>query len=297
MESVDLKTYLPDIYKDIVEVETEQDSLSTEINKLHNMYEQALMDQFIQKASIKVLPYYENIFNIVANPSTESVEFRRERILSKMKMITPPYTYYYLRIMLDMYFGKDKYNLEIDNNNYTITLESSAKDSLWYHEIRVNITSVKPCNMIFINKPRITNKLITNEKILSTSSIRNYKLDRSWMLGLRPFISNLEEVLNKMENISSIQQNFIDKTIEEWKNFFSRSLINNSVNVTELNISKQDSNLIITYEISKELVESITNIKLMDTSENTLINSNVFIPVDDYVIIKHIINLEEGVNG
>lgn len=297
MNNVDLKTYLPIMYQGIAEVEAQQDALSIEINKLHATYQQALMDQFVQHASLKAIVYYENIFNIVGNPSTESLQFRRERVLSRIKMLTPPYTYWYFRMLLDGFFGKDKYKLSVDNDNFTITLESSANDSLWYHEIQVSITAVKPCNMIFINKPRISEKLLTNEEIYSTTSIRNYTLDGNWMLGLRPFILIGEETLNKMASTLSIQQTFIDKTIEQWQTFFSKSLINDSYNVTELNISKEGSNLIVTYSISKESVNCITNIKLMGIDNTILFNSNVFIPVDDYVTIKHIINLKEGIDG
>ena len=296
MDNVDLKQYLPIVYEGVVESETQQDSLSIEINKMNNTYEQALMDQFVQFASLKVLPYYENIFNIVANPETESVQFRRERILFRMKMLTPPYTYYYLRIMLDGFFGKGCYKLDVDNNNFTILLESAVEDSLWYHEIQVSITAVKPCNMIFINVPKVFTRLTTNEKIYHTSSLLNYKLDGTWLLGLRPFQTIKEEKLDKMANVHSIQQKFIDKTIEDWKTFFTKSVINDSYNVTQLNISSQDSNLVITYSIPSTAVNTISNIKLIGTDNSTLINANVFIPVDNYVTIKHIINLQEVLN-
>lgn len=295
--NTNLKQYLPIVYECIIESETQQDSLSIEIDKMNTTYEQALMDQFVQFASLKVLPYYENIFNIVANPETESVQFRRERILSRMKMLTPPYTYYYLRTMLDGFFGKDRYKLYIDNNNFTIALESSASDSLWYHEIQVSITAVKPCNMIFINMPRLSTNLTVNEQISHSRIIYNYKLDGTWLLGLKPFITQKEDIVDKMANVHSIQQTFIDKTIEEWKTFFAKSVINDSYNVTQLNISKEDSNLIITYEVTSTMANSITNIKLIGADDTILISSNVFIPIDDYVTIKHIINLQEVLNG
>lgn len=297
MNKVDLKQNLPIVYEGIVETETQQDSLSIEIDKLNARYEEALMDQFVQFASLRAIGYYENIFNIVANPETESLEFRRERVLLRMKMLTPPYTYYYLRIILDGFFGVGKYNLEVDNDEYTITLESAVEDSLWYHEIQVSITAVKPCNMIFINKPRITYRLLTSEQINSTQSIRNYRLDGTWLLGLKPFITeNLEEI-NKMPNVKSVQDIFINKNIQNWKTLFYKSLLNDSVTIDKLTMEEKSDNLTISYVVSKDLTESITNIKLMDSQNNILMNSNLFIPIDDSVIIKHIIKLEEGTNG
>ena len=297
MDKVDLKTYLPRCYEDIVEAEAEQDALSIEINKYDDTIEQALNDQFIQKCSLKAIGYYEDIFRIVGDPTTESLEFRKERILSRMKSLRPPYTYWYLRQMLDRFFGVGKYNLRITPNEYLIKLESSAEDSQWYHEIQVSMTLIKPCNMIFQNVPRISNTLLTNETVTSKASVRNYRLDGTWLLGLRPFVSIGDEETRKMANVKSVRQYFIDTNLEYWRGLFSKSVINNQITVTNLNISISDSQLIIEYEVNRETVNTITNIKLVNGEDNTLFESNVFIPIDDYAIIKHIIKLEEGTNA
>lgn len=296
MNKVDLKQNLPIVYEGIVETETQQDSLSIEIDKLNARYEEALMDQFVQFASLRAIGYYENIFNIVANPETESLEFRRERVLSRMKMLTPPYTYYYLRIILDGFFGVGKYTLDVNNEEYTITLESAVENSLWYHEIQVSITAVKPCNMIFINKPRITNTLLTNEQINSTDTVRNYKLNGTWLLGLGPFVTESLEEIRKMPNVKSVQDIFINKNIQNWETLFNKSLLNDSINIEDITMEENPDNLTISYSVTTDLVESITNIKLLDSENNVLMNSNVFIPIEDSVIIKHIIKLEEGTN-
>ena len=297
MDKVDLKTYLPRCYEDIVEAKAEQDALSIEINKYDDTIEQALNDQFIQKCSLKAIGYYEDIFRIVGDPTTESLEFRKERILSRMKSLRPPYTYWYLRQMFDRFFGVGKYNLRITPNEYLIKLESSAEDSQWYHEIQVSMTLIKPCNMIFQNVPRISNTLITNETITSNASVRNYRLDGTWLLGLRPFVSIGDEETRKMANVKSVKQYFIDTNLEYWRSLFTKSVINNQITVTNLNISISDSQLIIEYGVNRETVNTITNIKLVNGEDNTLFESNVFIPIDDYAIIKHIIKLEEGTNA
>lgn len=296
MDRVDLKEYLPLCYKDIVEAETEQEALSIEINKYNDTIETALNDQFIQRCSLKAISYYENIFHIVANPTTESLEFRQQRVLSRMKSLRPPYTYWYLRRMLDGFFGVGNYDLQVDNDNYLITLESSSGDSLWYHEIQVSMTLIKPCNMVFQNVPRISNTLLTNETVTSKDLTRNYRLDGTWLLGLRPFESIGDEETRKMANVRSVRQYFIDANLEYWTSLFAKSIINNQITVTNLNISISDSQLLIEYEVDHEMVNTITNIKLVDSEDITLFESNVFIPIDDYVIIKHIIKLQEGVN-
>ena len=310
MDKVELKKYLPNAYelkepitdngkeyKYIIEVQEEQDSLSGVLDKMNERYEEALNDQFIQKCSLKAIEYYEDTFHIVGDPTTETLEFRRERVLSRMKSLRPPYTYWYLRQMLDRFFGVGKYNLEITPNEYLIELESSAEDSQWYHEIQVSMTLIKPCNMIFKNVPRISNTLLTNETVTSKASVRNYRLDGTWLLGLRPFVSIGDEETRKMANVKSVRPYFIDTNLEYWRGLFTKSVINNQITVTNLNISISDPKLIIEYEVDRETVNTITNIKLVNGEDNTLFESNVFIPIDDYAIIKHIIKLEEGVNA
>lgn len=320
MNNVDLKTYLPDIYKDIVEAETEQDALSIEINKMHDRYEMALMDQFVQFASLKVLPYYENIFSIVANPTTESIEFRRERVLSRMKMLTPPYTYYYLRKMLDLFFGAGKYDLEVDANNYTITLQSAVEDSLWYHEIQVSITAVKPCNMIFINNPRVSKVLNINDTIYAQRMIWNYKLDGSWQLGLRPFYSiDGQAIYNykldgswklgeepftrqqgdivKMASTKSLEQPLFDFTLNQYKSKFYKARLNDEIDIVIEDYDKSTSldNIRFSYSVTRQQVENITNIKLLDVDNNVLENANVYIPVPDTIKLLHVLKLQEDV--
>lgn len=320
MDNVALNTYLPDIYEDIIEMQTQQDSLSKQVGTLDSRYEQALMDQFVQFASIRAIGYYENIFHIVANPSTESLEFRRERVLSRMKMLTPPYTYYYLRIILDGFFGKGRYTLEVDSDNYTIRLESAVSDSLWYHEIQASITAVKPCNMIFINNPRVSSVLDVNETIYSQRLIWNYKLDGSWLLGLRPFYSIDAEILYnykldgswklgkepftrqqgetvKMPETPSIQQPLFDFTLEQYKTKFYKAKLNDELEIIieDYNKTIGVNTLSLSYDVIRSQIENITNIKLMDSEDNILDNSNVYIPVPDMVKLLHTIKIKEDV--
>lgn len=298
MSKTDLKEYLPDVYDNIVEIEAEQDALSIEIDKLDATYEQAMMDQFVQYASEKALVYYENIFSIVSDPSTETLEFRRERILTRMKILTPPYTHWFLRAILDTVFGKNKYDLQINENEFTIVLESSSSDSLWYHEVQVSITQIKPCNMIFIQRPRVVNKLLANESIYKTDYVRNYKLNGTWKLGLRPFITEGLEDIYKMAKVHSVETTLLQDSITYWTTIIKQSVINDvlTTSIDDITMTVEESQLVITYRVTSEQVETINKIQLQDESGNALLTSNVYIPVDDLVDIKHIIKLEEGVN-
>jgi hypothetical protein len=320
MANVDLKKYLPIQYDEIVEAETQQDSLSIEVDKLQARYEQALMDQFVQHASNRVIGYYETVFHIIANPATESLEFRRERVLSRMKSLTPPYTYYYLRILLDGFFGKGKYTLDVNNDEFTITLESSVEDSLWYYEIQVSITAVKPCNMIFINNPRISKVLNINETIYAQRQIWNYKLDGSWLLGNRPFYSiDGQTIWNykldgswrlgqqpftkqqgdvvKMAGTKSLEQTLFDYTLDKYKEKFYKARLNDSIEIIIPDYNKivGIDTISLSYNVTREQIEYVTNIKLLDTEDNILENANVYIPVPDTIKLLHTLKLQEEV--
>lgn len=299
-KNIDLKTYLPDCYNEILEAETEQDALSIEINTLNAKFEQAMNDQFIQNCSLKAIKYYEDTFDIVWDPSNpeETLEFRRARVLNRMKNLRPPYTYWYLRMMLDSFFGVGNYNLQIEPNEYIITLESSAENSAWYHEIAVTMTTVVPCNMVYINKPRIDYKLLMNETVISNLDIKhNYTLDGTWRLGLRPFISESGQVVAKMANVSSITDNLINQNLNFCKDAVTKVKINDIISVTDIEKFQDSSTITISYELTPSIVSTITNIKLLDSNNNVLTNSNVYIQVEGDVTVKHILKIEEGVNG
>lgn len=294
MNKVDLKTYLPQCYEGVVEEEAEQDALSIEMNTLNDRVEMAFMDQFIQKCSIKAIGYYEETFNITADPNTETLEFRKERVLSRMKSLRPPYTYWYLRQMLDRFFGEGNYILDIDNDTYTITLESSATDGKWYHEIQVSLTLIKPCNMIFINTARHQQNLLIGETVTSAASRRNYILDGTWRLGDSPFVTEFDEETRKMATVSSIRQNLINNNLENMQNQIKSVLINNKTVITDLEFSIADSALTIQYGYTVSEATAITNIKLRDADDIVLTDSNVYILVEDFVRVKHVIKEREG---
>ena len=299
-DNVDLKTYLPDCYKGIIEVEAEQDALSIEANRINIKFEQAMNDQFIQRCSLKAMPYYEDTFNIVWDPSNpeETLEFRRQRVLNRMKNLKPPYTYWYLRIMLDNFFGRGNYDLQIDEDEYIITLESSAENSAWYHEIAVTMTTVVPCNMTYINKPRIDYRLLINEKVISNLDVKhNYTLNGTWRLGLRPFITESGEIIAKMPNVASIDQNLISQNLNFCKDSVTKVKINDIINITDIEKLQDTSSITISYAVTPDVVSTITNIKLLDSNNNVLTNSNVYILIEGEATIKHILRIEEGVNG
>ena len=119
-----IREYVPAIYKDVVEMET-----LVEVNdELLDLEEGFINDlessQFINEAPEHAIAEYERLLKILPK-TTDSIEFRRLRIINRLSM-TPPFSLPYLREKLDSIIGNGKYTCYIDYNEYTLYVESSA---------------------------------------------------------------------------------------------------------------------------------------------------------------------------
>lgn len=104
-------------YKEIFNVEDK------EIEKLQLQVENILKEVIVNTAQSYGLDRYEKIYGIQNN--TTDVETRRFTILSKINNRLP-YSLNWLINKLNNTVGKDNYILEVDNNNYKVTLQIAA---------------------------------------------------------------------------------------------------------------------------------------------------------------------------
>lgn len=290
-----LKIYLPRIYKNILEfdklIETENElfnSINSETNKVKN-------NQYILTADLDGIIMYEKMLGIIANPAIEDIEFRRNRIINRLSM-TPPFTMRFLKSKLDEIIGKDGWTAYLDFDNYTLYIESSAENQVWYHEILVTINKLKPANIVFINKPLIVEDILVSEKINLSEIIFNYRIGTSWVLGLKPFTSLDDKGVIKVGEVSSIKPQFLNNLASFAASDIQSIRINSEVIINNFITKTGDDNqAIIEYEISPSLeITQITLIEMLDLNENILSSSNVYIPVLENVILKHLIKIKEG---
>ena len=299
MSNVDLKQYLPECYKGIIEMEALQDGLSIEINKYLDLVSQFILDQFIQTCSEKGIVYYENIFNITADPLVEDISFRRVRILNRIKSTHPPYTIRYLYKLFDNIIGEGNYKIYVDLDTHTLIVESVVSNKSYYHEIQVTITNIKPCNLIFLNKPTIPACININEQIEGSSVQYNYILDGAWSLGDESFESMGEERIYKMAGVNSIQEPVLQTTLENLKSKVTKALINDSFTVLISSSNKVilDNLLKIDYNISSSQTTQVTDLKLTDDLGVIYFHASVYIPLADNMNIVHNIRAKEGTDA
>lgn len=177
---------------DFIEIDytqsTELDALDIEIEKLEN-------NQYVETSDMTFIKRREKMLGIQANSSTETLEFRKKRILNRYRT-KPPFTIRYLQEQLDFLIGQGKATSEVDIQNFILSLFVDVENAQFYKEVESLIKMITPANMVYQPKTLITNNISLRENILKRDFTANYLLG-SWRLGEKPFATLGQEVVVK----------------------------------------------------------------------------------------------------
>ena len=283
----------PSVYNGVLEIsvlsETDDVLLDQSLAKL----ERAQLNQFILTADEETISVYEKMFSILANPTTETLQFRRERILNRMSL-QPPFTMRWLQNKLDGIIGVGKWNAYVGYANRTLYVESFVVNQQWFNELRITINRIKPCNLVFVNKPLIMADVVANETIVSATQHYNYILGQ-WQLGQGPFATTDPEEVIKLPSVNSINPNLLADVASFSATDVVAVRLNGSVKLSNFTTKAgQGTTTIVEYEVKPAQASEITQIELLGTGDRVLTASSVYIPVTEAVICKHAINFKEG---
>jgi hypothetical protein len=293
---VKMKRYFPRFYDGYVEIDAIIDTEDKAFEEIGVNFRRAINNQFIKLADETGISAYEVLFDVIADPSTETLEERRDRLLNRVSVI-PYYTTIFLRNRLDSLIGAGLYNLIIDYDNYTLYLESAAKNQLYYNEIAVLMSNIKPCNIVFINMPLVSQQIFVSEQVNVSKLIYNYVLGGQWKLGEKPFISYEDKGIIKGRSTNSMSSLMEAKYRQFTLSEITSVLINNTIRITTF-LTKEEVNgeAIIEYIVpQQEQNIEVTNIKLLDKDGLICFESPVYVPVYEDTIMKHNIIIKEGV--
>lgn len=295
MNSGTIKSYFPSVYEGVTEFDVIADVEQDVFAQTLSDYQVLADNQFVLTCTIEGIARYEKIFGIVANPYTETEYFRRRRILNRLAMDTP-YTIQFLRNKLDSIIGVGKWNLSIDYNSYTLTVECSAADQSWFQEIFVTISNVKPANLVFVNKPLSGYFLNASEACSYSTTQYNYRLGTTWALGNAPFWEFIGKGNIKVATTPSLSDQLIQDVASFAASDIASVLINDTLSITTFE-TKAATNGVVTVEyiVPVGSVASITNVKLKKANGDILATSIVYVPVVEQVVMKHVITVKEGV--
>lgn len=289
-----LTSFVPSVYNGFKEIDELINSEEEILKVARNEMFLTFFNTFVLTSDEEGVIIFEKILNIVSNPSTENLDFRKRRIINRLSMKSS-YTFRFLKSKLDDIIGAGKWTAYIDFNNYTLYVESSATDQSWYHELSFTINQVKPCNLIFTNVPFTLSEIKVDETISYSTLAWKYRLG-SWKLGEYSFSTIDERGVIKMGSTPSIENSLLNDMANCVAEDISYVLINNSIKITEFDIKQSDNNVaLIEYKVFADMANTITNIKFMRADDTVLTQSVVYVPVTDTVVCKHSIALKEGV--
>lgn len=286
--------YFPRYYEGILETD-ELIKVENDIwNNLYLLLNKAKNNQFIAYADEDGIYTYEQLFQIVANPETETLEERRFRLLNRIQTLSY-YTMIYLRQKLNSLFGENNYEVEMDYLNYTLYVKSNASNSFIYKESIATINKIKPANIVFINVPFIPTTIEVSEEIYQQKWWWNYILGGKWRVGQKPFISVQDLSKLKSEEVQSLTPLMLNKLKTFTGEEIKAVLINDTYKITTF-VQKiiTGGYLRIQYNVENwEQIQLITNIKFLDENDLILSNDPVYIPISSDTMIEHRINIRE----
>lgn len=286
--------YFPRYYEGILETD-ELIKVENDIwNNLYLLLNKAKNNQFIAYADEDGIYAYEQLFQIVADPETETLEERRFRLLNRIQTLSY-YTMIYLRQKLNSLFGENNYEVEMDYLNYTLYVKSNASNSFIYKESIATINKIKPANIVFINVPFIPTTIEVGEEIYQQKWWWNYILGGKWRVGQKPFISVQDLSKLKSEEVQSLTPLMLNKLKTFTGEEIKAVLINDTYKITTF-VQKiiAGGYLRIQYNVENwEQIQLITNIKFLDEDDLILSNDPVYIPISSDTMIEHRINIRE----
>lgn len=291
-----LMNQLPDWFQqipDFVElINAEQPSFDTVADEII-----AIADNFyFQTMDASAVAQWEEIFDIVANPSTETLEFRQDRVLNRISA-KPPFTLAFLYQKLDELIGPNQWTVTVDYPNYTLYIESSAQNQSYATEVAFTINRIKPAHIVYINKPFVKTGLLLSETISLSQVEYNYRLG-GWGLGLLPFANETSLGVIKTATTPSIQQQLLNDVATFTSGDVASAQINGSIAISELTKSVDENTCTISYSVNPSQTTEITSVSLLDSDGKALTTSTIYVPVSEEsgVVMTHVIPVAEGVN-
>ena len=235
---------------------------------------------------------WEAILNILPNPRTEGLDFRRSRVVNRLST-RPPFTMAFLGQKLDELIGPGRWTAEVDSAANTLYVESLAQDQNYALEVSATIGRIKPAHVVYVSRPVVPARLIAGERVERTERTYYTKLGR-WRLGEVPFAVESSPEVIKTEQTPSIQSLLLEQAAADLAGLVAAAKVNEETVIREVEKSVSGNQVTVTYTVAGHQTQVIQSLALLDGEGRELTRSAVYIPVTDEVVIKHTISVEEG---
>lgn len=279
MPDTNICQYWPRWFREILDFQALCQTEGAELEALASAMTQVRKNLYVQTMDEDTAAEWERIFQIVPNPSTETLQFRRDRILNRLSM-RPPFTLTFLYQRLDALFGPGNWEVEIDYPSYTLYIEAAVEDQQYFTEVSATIDIIKPCHIVYISRPRVAASFLLSEEIVRFKGRYNYILG-GWGLGLLPFLSQSEEEVIKLPTQPSIQPAFLDQAAGFVADDIKSVRVNGSILITALSKSTVGNVASVGYRVERDQTQAVELIELLDGAGTVLTASAVYVPIQE----------------
>lgn len=291
----DLLSLLPPWYAEVLDYQQICQTEEQQFEALAGEITAVAQNFFFQTMDVGAVQQWEQILGIVANPATETLDFRRARLINRIST-KPPFTLQFLYQKLDELIGPGQWNVRMDYPNYTLYIESYAQDQSYATELAITIGRIKPAHIVYVNSPLVNSTLTMTEQISNASRTWNYIMS-AWSLGDLPFATDTEIGVFKMATTPSIQPKLLNDVANFTASDVASARLNGSFMVSAINKVVDGNTLTVTYTVQPSQVPTITLIELLDAYGNALTSSTCYVPVTTTQVLTHTIPVQEGNNG
>lgn len=286
----DLLRYLPPWFRRILDFQEICKTESAQMEALAAAIHAVADNFFFQTMDEGAVSTWEKIFGIVPNPQTETLDFRRQRVLNRVSM-QPPFTLGFLYQKLDQIIGKGKYEIHVDYPNYTLYILSSAENQSYATEVSYTVGRIKPAHIVFLNQPLVAERMVLGETVALSALVWQYRLG-SWGLGLTPFVLTEDQEVIVVPANYSVQQELLEDTAKAIPPNVASARINGSIVIDSLERTTVGNVAQVQYTVTAEQTTLVTQIELLDSDGNVLTTSPVYVPVTEPAIFTHKIQVD-----
>jgi len=189
-----LMDYLPELYRDIHDFIELTETKDVELERLGHAMERLLDDQFVVTSDERAIRRREKMLGIQPDPTTETLDFRKKRIINRYST-KPPFTLRYLQERLEFLVGEGRAVTNVDVQLFLLKVTASIEDALIFKEVERTVKAIKPANLIYLQETAVEDEVCLEEHISMWSLARDMGLSTTWRLGRTPFATVGPEVI------------------------------------------------------------------------------------------------------
>ena len=172
-----LKDLINRLYSDNIDMKAIIEAIQPELDMRSETLQGYSDDTFAKRATLDGILQWEIILGIVADPSIEPLQFRRERVLNRLASNTP-FTERALQSMMNNIMGADAWAYSLDYNNYTLDIVSLRPGNNWVREVITTLESIMPANIVWTVNLYAVNWQAVNENYANWGEV--YSSNKTW---------------------------------------------------------------------------------------------------------------------